>query len=126
MDFSPTAEQAQIRESVAAFVDEEVKPRASEIDETDEVPWDLVDAMAELDLMGMPIPEEYGGAGLDYHAYASALEEISRGSGGLGTLVAAHISLACNMIYEFGDERQKQEYLTPMASGEDIGAFALS
>jgi len=74
----------------------------------------------------MPIPEEYGGAGLDYHAYAMALEEISRGSGGLGTIVAAHISLAGNMIYEFGDEAQKQEYLTPLAEGTDIGAFALS
>ncbi len=126
MDFSPTAEQAQIADMVGEFVDEEVVPRAGEIDETDEVPWDLIEQMAELDLMGMPIPEEYGGAGLDYHAYASALAEISRGSGGLGTIVAAHISLACNMVYEFGDEAQKQAYLTPMAAGDEIGAFALS
>ena len=126
MDFTPTPEQAQIRETVAEFVDEEVVPRAGEIDETDEVPWDLLEAMADLDLMGMPIPEEYGGAGLDYHAYASALEEISRGSGGLGTIVAAHISLACNMIYEYGDEAQKAEYLTPLAAGSEIGAFGLS
>jgi alkylation response protein AidB-like acyl-CoA dehydrogenase len=76
--------------------------------------------------MGMPIPEEYGGAGLDYHSYAAALEEISRGSGGLGTIVAAHISLASNMIYEYGDEAQKDEYLGPLATGEEVGAFALS
>jgi len=126
MDFSPTQEQRQIQEMVAEFVDEEVKPRAAEIDETDEFPWDLVEEMADLGLMGMPIPEEYGGAELDYHSYAMALEEISRGSGGLGTIVAAHISLACNMIYEFGDEAQKETYLTPLAEGEDIGAFALS
>jgi alkylation response protein AidB-like acyl-CoA dehydrogenase len=126
MDFAPTQEQKQIQEMVAEFVDEEVVPRAAEIDETDEFPQDLVDQMAELGLMGMPIPEEYGGAGLDYHSYAMALEEISRGSGGLGTIVAAHISLACNMIYEFGDESQKEEYLTPLAEGEEIGAFALS
>jgi len=126
MDFSPTPEQAQIREMVAEFVDEEVVPRAGEIDETDEFPWDLVEQMADLDLMGMPIPEEYGGAGLDYHAYAAALAEISRGSGGLGTIVAAHISLACNMIYEYGDEAQKETYLAPLASGEEIGAFGLS
>jgi len=126
MDFSPTQEQRQIQEMVAEFVDEEVKPRAAEIDETDEFPWDLVAEMADLGLMGMPIPEEYGGAELDYHSYAMALEEISRGSGGLGTIVAAHISLACNMIYEFGDEAQKETYLTPLAEGEDIGAFALS
>ncbi|SDJ75370.1 hypothetical protein SAMN05216226_108171 [Halovenus aranensis] len=126
MDFSLTTEQRQIQEMVAEFADEEIKPRAAEIDETDEFPWDLVDEMAELGLMGMPIPEEYGGAGLDYHSYAMALEEISRGSGGLGTIVAAHISLACNMVYDFGDEDQKSEYLTPLAEGEEIGAFALS
>jgi len=126
MDFSFSTEQRQIKEMVAEFADEEIKPRAAEIDETDEFPWDLVDQMADLGLMGMPIPEEYGGAGLDYHAYATALEEISRGSGGLGTIVAAHISLACNMVYEFGDEAQKEEYLTPLAEGEEVGAFALS
>jgi len=126
MDFSPTQEQRQIREMVAEFVDEEVAPRAADIDETDEFPQDLVDEMADLGLMGMPIPEAYGGAGLDYHSYAMALEEISRGSGGLGTIVAAHISLACNMIYEFGDEAQKETYLTPLAEGREIGAFALS
>ena len=126
MDFALTQEQRQIRDTVAEFVDAEVVPRAAEIDETDEFPRDLVDEMADLGLMGMPIPEEYGGAGLDYHAYPEALVEISRGSGGLGTIVAAHVSLACNMVYEFGDERQREEYLVPMAKGREIGAFALS
>jgi len=126
MDFSLTAEQKQITEMVSEFVDEEVVPVASEIDKTDEFPYDLIDQLAELGLMGMPFPEEYGGAGLDYHAYPAALEEISRGSGGLGTIVAAHISLAGNMIYAFGDEAQKEEYLTPLAEGRDIGAFGLS
>ena len=126
MDFSLTTEQRQIGEMVEEFADEEIQPRAAEIDETDEFPWDLVDQMAELGLMGMPIPEEYGGAGLDYHSYAMALEEISRGSGGLGTIVAAHISLACNMVYEFGNEEQKEEYLVPLAEGDEVGAFALS
>ncbi|WP_435335537.1 acyl-CoA dehydrogenase [Haloarchaeobius sp. TZWWS8] len=126
MDFTLSAEQKQIRDMVAEFVDEEVVPVASDIDHEDEFPAELVDEMAELGLMGMPFPEEYGGAGLDYHSYAIGLEEIARGSGGLGTIVAAHISLAGNMIYEFGDEEQKQEYLTPLAEGTDIGAFALS
>ena len=126
MDFALTQEQRQIRDMVAEFVDDEVVPRAAEIDETDEFPGDLVDQMAELGLMGMPIPEEYGGAGLDYHAYPEALVEISRGSGGLGTVVAAHVSLACNMVFEFGNERQREEFLVPMAEGEEIGAFALS
>jgi alkylation response protein AidB-like acyl-CoA dehydrogenase len=126
MDLSLTQEQRQIKDMVSDFVDDEVKPRAAEIDKEDEFPWDLVDELAELGLMGMPFPEEYGGAGLDYHAYPMALEEISRGSGGLGTIVAAHISLAGNMVYEFGDEAQKEEYLTPLAEGHDVGAFALS
>ncbi|ELZ14153.1 acyl-CoA dehydrogenase [Haloterrigena salina JCM 13891] len=126
MDFALSAEQQQIRDMVSEFVDEEVVPVAQEIDHDDEFPADLVNEMAELGLMGMPFPEEYGGAGLDYHSYAIGLEEISRGSGGLGTIVAAHTSLAGNMLYEFGDDAQKEEYLTPLAEGRDIGAFALS
>ena len=126
MDLSFTPEQKQITDMVADFVDEEVVPRAAEIDRTDEFPWDLVDQLADLGLLGMPFPEKYGGAGLDYHAYPAALEEISRGSGGLGTIVAVQISLAGNMIYQFGDEAQKEEYLTPLAEGEEIGAFGLS
>ncbi|MFP8954208.1 acyl-CoA dehydrogenase [Natrialbaceae archaeon A-arb3/5] len=126
MDFSLSPEQEQIRDMVAEFVDEEIVPVADEIDHDDEFPRDLVDEMAELGLLGMPFPEKYGGAGLDYHAYAIGLEEISRGSGGLGTIVAAHTSLAGNMLFEFGDESQKETYLTPLNTGEDIGAFALS
>lgn len=126
MDFTPTTEQRQIKEMVAEFTDEEIIPRASDIDESDEFPQDLINEMASLGLMGMPFPEEYGGAGLDYHAYAMALEEISRGSGGLGTIVAAHTSLAGNMLFEFGDESQRKTYLRPLSEGSDIGAFALS
>ena len=126
MDFTLTEEQRQIRDTVAEFVDEEVVPRAAEIDDTGEFPADLIDEMAELGLMGMPFPVEYEGAGLDYHSYAIGLAEISRGSGGLGTVVAAHTSLAGSMLYEFGDERQKEAYLTALNTGEDVGAFALS
>ena len=126
MDFSLSEEQRQIRETVAEFVDEEIVPRAAEIDDTDEFPADLVDEMADLGLMGMPFPVDDGGAGLDYHSYAIGLAEIARGSGGLGTVVAAHTSLAGNMLYAFGDDSQKEQYLTPLNTGEDIGAFALS
>ena len=126
MDFTLSSEQTQIRDTVAEFVDEEVVPRAAEIDETDEFPADLINEMADLGLMGMPFPMEYGGAGLDYHSYAIGLSEIARGSGGLGTVVAAHTSLAGNMVYAFGDETQKERFLTPLNTGEDIGAFALS
>ena len=126
MDFTLSAEQKQIRDTVADVVDSEVVPRAGEIDARDEFPADLIEQLGELSLMGMPFPEEYGGAGLDYHAYAIGLAEISRGSGGLGTVVAAHTSLAGNMLYAFGTDEQKQEYLTPLNEGTDIGAFALS
>jgi len=126
MDLTRTPEQRQIQETVAGFVDEEVVPRAADIDETDEFPADLVDQMGELGLMGMPFAEEYDGAGLDYHAYALAIEEISRGSGGLGTIVAAHTSLAGGMISRNGDDDQKQEFLAPLNRGDDVGAFGLS
>ncbi len=126
MDFSLTPEQRQIRDMVAEFVDEEVVPVAAEIDETDEVPWDILSEMGDLGLMGMPFDESYDGAGLDYHAYAIALAEISRGSGGLGTIVAAHTSLAGNMLADYGSESQKETYLAPLNRGQDIGAFALS
>jgi alkylation response protein AidB-like acyl-CoA dehydrogenase len=126
MDFSLSAEQTQIVETVAEFVDEEIVPVAARIDETGDFPREIVDQLADLDLLGMPFPEEYGGAGLDYHTYPAVLEELSRGSGGIGTIVAAHVSLAGSMIYEFGNEAQREEYLTPLAEGDDIGAFALS
>ena len=126
MEFSLSPEQKQIRDTVAEFVDEEVVPRAAEIDAEDEFPSELVDEMASLGLMGMPFPEEWGGAGLDYHSYAIGVEEISRGSGGLGTVVAAHTSLAGGMLYNFGDDEQRDKYLVPLASGEEIGAFGLS
>ena len=123
MDFSLDPEARQIREVVAEFVDEEVLPVAGDIDHDDEFPWDLVEQLAELDLMGMPFPEEYGGAGLDYHAYPAALEELSRGSGGLGTIVAAHISLAGNMIYAFGTDAPTS---SPRASGLRYSRFCAS
>ncbi|MCD2202173.1 acyl-CoA dehydrogenase [Halobacterium sp. KA-6] len=126
MDFSLSDEQRQIKEMVSEFVDEEVIPRAADIDHDDEFPQDLVEEMSDLGLMGMPFPEEYDGAGLDYHSYAIALEELSRGSGGLGTVVAAHTSLAGNMLYQYGDDDQKAEYLAAMNRGDEIGAFALS
>lgn len=126
MDFSLTAEQRQIKEVVADFVDSTIKPQASEIDRTDTFPRELVDDMAELDLMGMPFSETYDGAGLDTQSYLLALTEISRGSGGLGTAVAAHTSLAGGMLADYGTDQQKETYLAPLNRGDEIGAFALS
>ncbi len=126
MDFTPAPETRQIQETVADFADDVIAPRAAALDAEDTFPHDLIAEMADLDLMGMPFPHEVGGAGLDYHAYAAALEEISRASGAVGTVVAAHTSLAGNMLYEYGDESQHEEYLVPLNEGRDIGAFALS
>ncbi len=126
MDLTPDAEHRQIRETVSEFADEVIAPRAPEIDETDTFPHDLIEEMAELGLMGMPFEPEYGGAGLDYHAYVAALEEISRASGSVGTIVAAHTSLAGNMLDAYGDADQRERYLTPLNEGDEIGAFALS
>jgi alkylation response protein AidB-like acyl-CoA dehydrogenase len=126
MEFTLSEEARRMREMVAEFVDEEVVPVAGDIDERDEFPADLIDEMADLGLMGMPFDEAYGGAGLDYHAYAAALVEISRGSGALGTIVAAHTSLAGGMLDAFGTEAQKERFLTPLNEGRDVGAFALS
>ena len=126
MDFSRSTEHRQIQEMVTEFADDVIVPRAAELDRTDEFPWDLVDEMAELGLMGMPFPADVGGAGLDYHAYASALAEISRASGGVGTIIAAHTSLAGNMLYHYGDEDHHDRFLTPLTEGREIGSFALS
>lgn len=126
MDFRLSAERGRIRDVVAEFVDEEIVPRAGEIDASDEFPAPLIEEMADLGLMGMPFSEEYGGSGLDYHAYVIALEEISRGSGSIATIVAAHTSLAGSMLSAFGTDDQKERYLTPLCEGTDIGAFGLS
>jgi alkylation response protein AidB-like acyl-CoA dehydrogenase len=126
MEFSLSAEGAQMRDVVAEFVDEEIVPVAGDIDAADEFPADLVDEMADLGLLGMPFDEAVGGAGVDYHTYVACLEEVSRGSGALGTVVAAHTSLAGGMLDSFGTDDQREAYLRPLAEGTDIGAFALS
>jgi alkylation response protein AidB-like acyl-CoA dehydrogenase len=126
MEFAPSTEARRMREAVADFVDEEVVPAAADIDETGEFPADLVAEMGDLGLMGMPFPEDLDGVGLDYPTYALCLAEISRGSGALGTIVAAHTSLAGGMIADYGDDDQRTAYLAPLNRGEDVGAFALS
>ncbi len=126
MDFALTEEQEIFRKSVREFAEKEIMPRAHEIDQKGEFPWDIVRKMAELGLMGLPFPEEYGGAGGDAISYAIAVEEIARASGSVAITYSAHISLACTPIYLFGTEEQKRKYLIPMARGEKIGAFGLT
>ena len=126
MDFALTEEQELFRKSVREFAEKEIMPRAHEIDQKGEFPWDIVRKMAELGLMGLPFPEEYGGAGGDAISYAIAVEEIARASGSVAITYSAHISLACTPIYLFGTEEQKRKYLIPMARGEKIGPFGLT
>ena len=119
-------EHLQVREMARKFADEVVAPRARELDEKEEFPADIVRQMGELGFMGLPYPEKYGGAGLDTLAYAIAVEEISRVCASTGITLAAHVSLGCGPVYQFGTEEQKMRFLVPMARGEAIGAFGLT
>ncbi|MCL6452730.1 MAG: acyl-CoA dehydrogenase [Alicyclobacillus sp.] len=126
MNFEPTQEQREMRELVRKFAAEEIAPRAAEIDETDTFPRDLIEKMGRLGLMGLPIPEAYGGVGADFVSYVLALEEISYASASLGVILAVHTSVGSFPILYFGTEEQKRRYLPRLASGEWIGAFALT
>ncbi len=126
MDFALNEEQEMFRKTIREFAEKEIMPRAQEIDLKGEFPWDIIRKMADLGLMGLPFPEEYGGAGGDTISYAIAVEEIARASGSVAITYSAHISLACSPIYLFGTEEQKRKYLIPMAKGEKIGAFGLT
>ena len=126
MDFTLTEDQRMIRDMVKDFAQREIAPRAAEIDRSGAFPVDIFKQMAELGLMGLPIPEEYGGAGADYLSYCLALEEITRACGSTGLGYEAHISLGCMPIYLFGTEEQKQEYLPLLCSGESMGSFGLT
>lgn len=116
----------EFRKMVREFADNEVAPRAKELDMNDEFPWDLVKRMAELKLLALYVPKEYGGAGLDVLSYAIAVEEIGRVCGSTGIFLAAHSSLGVYPVYDSGSEEQKQKYLIPMARGEKIGSFGLT
>ncbi|MFB5190993.1 acyl-CoA dehydrogenase [Alicyclobacillus fastidiosus] len=126
MEFDWTPEQLSLRDTVRRFAREVILQRASEIDETDQFPKDIVKQMGELGLMGLPIPEEYGGVGADFISYVNAIEEISYASAALGVVLAVHTSVGSFPILYFGTEEQKQKYLPRLASGEWIGAFALT
>jgi len=126
MDFELNEEQQMIRKMVRDFAENEIRPIAKEMDASEEFPWDVIRKMGSLGLMGLTIPEEYGGAGADTITYAIAVEEVSRVSGSVGITLAAHTSLGLYPIYRFGDEAQKSEYLPPLASGSGLAAFGLS
>lgn len=126
MDFALDSEHQLFRERFRAFANEVVVPRAAEIDRTGEFPWDVINAAAELGLLGVPIPEEYGGVGADGLAFALLIEEIAGACGSTALTIAAHTGLVCVPLLMFGNEEQKRRYLTPLAEGKMLGAFGLT
>ena len=126
MNFELNEEQLQIKHSVREFAESEIAPHALEWDETQHFPEELRPKLAELGLLGVLFPEEYGGAAMGYIEYATIIEELGRVCGAVGLSVAAHNSLCSNHLYMFGTEEQKQRYLVPLANGESFGAWGLT
>jgi butyryl-CoA dehydrogenase len=126
MDFKLTEEQELIRKNIREFCEKNVDPIAVEIDENSRHPAELFQKLSDGGWMGIPIPEEYGGAGADYLTHAIAVEELSRSCASTGFTVSTHAGITCMLIFLFGTEEQKKKYLTPMARGIHLGAFALT
>jgi alkylation response protein AidB-like acyl-CoA dehydrogenase len=126
MDFELTEEQKMIRKMCRRFAENEIKPVAARLDETKEHPAQLCQKMGELGLMGIAIPEEYGGAAMDYISYVLAVSEISKACASTGVIMSVNNSLYCFPIHTFGTHEQKLTYLTPVASGKKIGCYALT
>ena len=126
VDFSFTDEQQQLRRSVREFAESEILPHVMEWDEVSHFPSELIPTLAEMGLLGVIFPEDYGGAGLGYIEYASVIEELSRVDGSVGLIVAAHNSLCTNHIYKFGNEEQRKKYVVPLAQGKKLGCWSLT
>ncbi len=126
VDFEFTDEQAMIRNAARDFADKELAAGAAERDEKEQFPSEEIKKMAELGFMGMMVPEEAGGAGMDTVSYVLALEEISRADASAGVIMSVNNSLVCWGLEKFGNDMQKEKYLKPLASGKRLGAFCLS
>lgn len=119
-------EHRLLRDMIRDFAAKEVAPIAEEVDEHGRFPEETFQKLAKMDLLGLPIPTEYGGAGADTLSYAIVVEELSRACGSTGLSYAAHVSLGTSPIYLFGNEEQKRKYLPPLARGEYLGSWALT
>ena len=126
MDFDLSADHELIRRTVREFAEGEVAPVAEELDRTKSFPYEIVEKLGKLNLMGIPFPEEYGGGGGDTLAYALAVEELTRVDSSVAITLCAHTSLGTQPVYLFGSEEQKREWLPRLCSGERLGAFGLT
>ncbi len=126
MDFGLSKEQELARQLFKDFAQNEVKPLAQEIDETERFPRETVEKMAKNGFLGISVPKEYGGQGCDPLTYVMCVEELSKVCGTTGVIVSAHTSLCCDPIMTFGTEEQKQKFIVPLAKGEKLGAFGLT
>ncbi len=126
MDLQLSEEHKLIRDMARDFAQKEIAPIAAEIDEEGRFPTETVKKMGELGFMGIEIPEEYGGTGMDTLSYVLAMIEISKVCASHGVIMSVNNSLVCHGLYHFGTERQKQEFLIPLASGEKLGAYSLT
>ena len=126
MDFTLDKKHEMARSLFREFAENEVKPLAQEVDETEEFPVENVKKMQKLGFMGIPVPKEYGGQGCDPLTYVMCVEELSKVCATTGVIVSAHTSLCIDPIMTYGTEDQKQKYVKPLATGEKLGAFALT
>jgi butyryl-CoA dehydrogenase len=126
MDFDLTEEQTLIRDTARDFAAREIAPKAAELDKSGRWPAEIVARMGELGFLGVAIPEEYGGSGLDTVSYALAMEEISAACASSGVIMSVNNSLFCDPIYKFGTDDQKKNVLAPCASGKKLGCFGLT
>jgi butyryl-CoA dehydrogenase len=126
MQFDLTEEQQAVAKTARDFATHEVLPKAAEIDREHRHPKELVLRMAELGFLGIAVPDQYGGAGMDHVSYVLAMEEVSRACASTGVIMSVNNSLVCDPIYRFATDAQKKQWLTPLASGKKLGCFALS
>src|SRR5258705_3973761 len=126
MNFTPTEDQAAVLKMAREFAQNEVLPKAAEIDREHRHPTELVKRMAELGFLGIAVPEAHGGAGFDHISYVLAMEEISRACASTGVVMSVNNSLVCDPLVRFATEAQKQEWLVPLPQGKLLGCFALS
>jgi alkylation response protein AidB-like acyl-CoA dehydrogenase len=126
MNFDLDDDHRLLRQTVREFAEQEIAPVAEHLDRTKSFPYEIVRRLGDLDLMGIPFPEEYGGGGGDSLAYALAVEELARVDSSVAITLCAHTSLGTQPIYLFGSEEQKQEWLPPLCRGERLGAFGLT